>query len=413
MYTLWHLPVCPCSVKAWCSGSSTSNNVCELSDKIPARRDSPGSGQVRDRALCCFCELPNSIAHMADLEIMLAWLGMSPYYDRFVQAGFDSWESLLEITEADLNALGVDHVHRQKLQREIANTRRLAPDIAFVSPINNSVSSSAYPPSSSISSKPEPRLAPSGKRGYRHRPKPDENAPQRPYSAYVLFSNHVREELKDQSLPFTEISRQVGERWQMMSPAEKAAWKQKAAVPWEKYKQDMAEYKTTDNYRNHTKYLAAFDAAPANKKGAIRTQSKHASSSDSTHEKESRSSGASLSQNAQPVQGLPSGQTFQSRNNPVDRAEDLYVGAKRRESAVPISRVRPPAANHNTSTRVARVSQACESCRARKSKCNGERPTCKHCHDLDLECHYEDGKKDKEKKYGCGKARSSHFANAQ
>lgn len=39
---------------------------------------------------------------MADLEVVLSWLGMSQYLDRFVQAGFDSWEMLQEITEEDL-----------------------------------------------------------------------------------------------------------------------------------------------------------------------------------------------------------------------------------------------------------------------------------------------------------------------
>lgn len=39
---------------------------------------------------------------MADLELTLSWLDMSQYLDRFVEAGFDSWETVLEITENDL-----------------------------------------------------------------------------------------------------------------------------------------------------------------------------------------------------------------------------------------------------------------------------------------------------------------------
>ena len=39
---------------------------------------------------------------MADLELTLSWLDMSQYLERFVQAGFDSWETVLEITEDDL-----------------------------------------------------------------------------------------------------------------------------------------------------------------------------------------------------------------------------------------------------------------------------------------------------------------------
>ena len=39
---------------------------------------------------------------MADLELTLSWLEMSHYLERFVEAGFESWETVLEITEDDL-----------------------------------------------------------------------------------------------------------------------------------------------------------------------------------------------------------------------------------------------------------------------------------------------------------------------
>ena len=37
-----------------------------------------------------------------NLELALAWLGLDQYYERFMHAGFDSWETVLEITEYDL-----------------------------------------------------------------------------------------------------------------------------------------------------------------------------------------------------------------------------------------------------------------------------------------------------------------------
>lgn len=40
---------------------------------------------------------------MGDLEITLTWLGMDRYLERFIEAGFDSWETVLEITENDLD----------------------------------------------------------------------------------------------------------------------------------------------------------------------------------------------------------------------------------------------------------------------------------------------------------------------
>lgn len=42
---------------------------------------------------------------MADLELTLSWLGMTKYLDRFVEAGFDSWATVLEITEDDLEVI--------------------------------------------------------------------------------------------------------------------------------------------------------------------------------------------------------------------------------------------------------------------------------------------------------------------
>ena len=47
-----------------------------------------------------------------------------------------------------------------------------------------------------------------------------------------------------------------------------------------------------------------------------------------------------------------------------------------------------------------RVTHACEPCRHRKTKCSGERPTCRHCTDFKIPCFYADGKRDRVKKYG-------------
>lgn len=42
------------------------------------------------------------MAIMAALAPILARLGLGQYLDRFVTEGFDTWETLLEITESDL-----------------------------------------------------------------------------------------------------------------------------------------------------------------------------------------------------------------------------------------------------------------------------------------------------------------------
>lgn len=49
-------------------------------------------------------QIPRSFssATMTDLRLTLSWLELGHYYDRFIQAGFDSWETIMEITEDDL-----------------------------------------------------------------------------------------------------------------------------------------------------------------------------------------------------------------------------------------------------------------------------------------------------------------------
>ncbi|KAI9873594.1 MAG: hypothetical protein M1830_010815 [Pleopsidium flavum] len=90
--------------------------------------------------------------------------------------------------------------------------------------------------------------------------KPDENAPERPPSAYVLFSNKIREGLKDHHLSFTDIAKRVGERWQALSPDEKGPFETQAAAAKEKYNTELARYKTTESYKENVRYLAEFKA---------------------------------------------------------------------------------------------------------------------------------------------------------
>lgn len=206
---------------------------------------------------------------MADLELVLSWLGLSQYHDRFVQAGFDSWETVLEITEDDLEILNVDRGHRRKLQREIARskTRMLDPVVPLAhqalprqSFMQNQFGSSTYNPPTVIQEK----------RTYRHHPKPDLNAPERPYSAYVLFSNKMRENPGMQSRSFTEISRHVGESWQSLTPEEKAGWKQQASLPLEKYKADLEKYQKSESYKEYQRYLVNFKSAQPAKKANVK-----------------------------------------------------------------------------------------------------------------------------------------------
>ncbi|KAG9505923.1 hypothetical protein J7337_002896 [Fusarium musae] len=190
-----------------------------------------------------------------DLESIFAELGLSQYLGAFVEQGFDEWDIILDIQESDLDALGVKLGHRRKLQRRIANARGISPSVSLVTP--------ARPTSEDAKSdsvQPEPtrtELPPDGqgvaKRKYRRHPKPDENAPERPPSAYVLFSN--------------KIAKLVGENWQNLNASEKEAYESQANADKEKYHRDLMDYKKTADYRKYMQYLHEFK-----EKQAKRTQ---------------------------------------------------------------------------------------------------------------------------------------------
>jgi hypothetical protein len=55
-----------------------------------------------------------SLGWMASqLETIFGELGISQYLHAFVDQGFDTWETILDITESDLDALGVKLGHRR------------------------------------------------------------------------------------------------------------------------------------------------------------------------------------------------------------------------------------------------------------------------------------------------------------
>ncbi|KAL1868673.1 hypothetical protein Daus18300_005807 [Diaporthe australafricana] len=204
------------------------------------------------------------------LQEVFGELGISQYLDVFVDQGFDTWETILDITESDLDALGVKLGHRRKLQRRIANARGIAPDAALASPTRASVEDAR----GEVRKSEGPTLPPTDtrengsgvvqKRKYRRHPKPDENAPERAPSAYVLFSNKMREDLKGQNLTFTEIAKLVGENWQGLTQAEKEPYERDAQAAKEKYNRDLAEYKKTPDYKKYLQYLQEFKAKHAN-----------------------------------------------------------------------------------------------------------------------------------------------------
>lgn len=193
------------------------------------------------------------------LEVVFRELGISQYLDAFVDQGFDSWETILDITESDLDALNVKLGHRRKLQRRIANSRGIAPDVALGSPISTrqSIEERLEGPRPE-GAKHDVKESGITKRKYHRHPKRDVHAPERPPSAYVLFSNKMREDLKGRNLTFTEIAKLVGENWQSLTPNEKEPFESQAQQAKEKYNHDLVEYKKTPEYRQYNQYLHEF-----------------------------------------------------------------------------------------------------------------------------------------------------------
>ncbi|KAK8168058.1 hypothetical protein BKA80DRAFT_307881 [Phyllosticta citrichinensis] len=209
---------------------------------------------------------------MTDLRQKLEQLGLTQYFEIFVTEGFDTWETVLDIRESDLDSLNVKLGHRRKLQRAIAESRgipleridRLLPHLRPSSSVDGSYrsddSASESKSGTKRSNPPSNNAGNQAKRKYRRHPKPDENAPDRPASAYVIFSNQMRETLKGQELTFTEIAKLVGERWQTLSPNSREACERQAATAKERYYAELAEYKKTPEYTKYQEYLVQFRA---------------------------------------------------------------------------------------------------------------------------------------------------------
>ena len=203
---------------------------------------------------------------MIELGHIFAELGISQYLQDFVEQGFDTWETILDIKESDFDALGVKLGHRRKLQRKIANSRGFSPATALASPQHPTNCERQPEGPKPVGAKLDNKDGSGGastqgaKRKYRRHPKPDENAPERPPSAYVLFSNKMREDLKGRNLSFTEIAKLVGENWQNLLPSEKEPYEQQAFTAKERFNNELAEYKKTENYKEYSQYLAEFKA---------------------------------------------------------------------------------------------------------------------------------------------------------
>ncbi len=74
--------------------------------------------------------------------------------------------------------------------------------------------------------------------------------------------------MKPQHLAFTEKVKRIGERWQLLTPREKAPYGKAARALKRKYHIKMNAYKMTENYRGYQEYLVEFKINSVGKRGA-------------------------------------------------------------------------------------------------------------------------------------------------
>lgn len=96
------------------------------------------------------------------------------------------------------------------------------------------------------------------KRKYRRHAKPDRNAPIKPPSAYIMFSNDSRAELKNKNLSFAELAKIVGDQWKNLSHIEKQSYERRAMRAKDEYLAALEQYRQTPQYHRYQEYLNEF-----------------------------------------------------------------------------------------------------------------------------------------------------------
>ncbi|KAI8987472.1 hypothetical protein BDF20DRAFT_832403 [Mycotypha africana] len=118
------------------------------------------------------------------------------------------------------------------------------------------------------------------KRKYRRHAKPDRYAPVKPPSAYIMFSNDARAQLKDKNLSFAELAKIVGEQWKNLSHGERQNYERMAMRAKDEYLAALEQYRQTPQYERYQEYLSDFKAKQeaANRLiGRVRKRAKHPS----------------------------------------------------------------------------------------------------------------------------------------
>jgi HMG (high mobility group) box len=78
------------------------------------------------------------------------------------------------------------------------------------------------------------------------KPKKDPNAPKKPLTSFMLFSNEVRSEIKKENpdMSFGELGKKIGELFRALSSEKKQKYEDMAKREKERYKKALMEYES-------------------------------------------------------------------------------------------------------------------------------------------------------------------------
>ncbi|WAQ92026.1 hypothetical protein PtA15_15A420 [Puccinia triticina] len=96
----------------------------------------------------------------------------------------------------------------------------------------------------------------------------DPNAPKRPASAYILFQNAVRQEMRaaNPTADYKELARQIGDRWKNLSEEAKRPWSEAGKLAMTSWNIQNKEYKTSHPEITSPHNQTAVHSAPAPRK---------------------------------------------------------------------------------------------------------------------------------------------------
>ncbi|KAF2876379.1 hypothetical protein BDV95DRAFT_602369 [Massariosphaeria phaeospora] len=215
-----------------------------------------------------------------ELGTVLARLGLGQYEEILRENGFETWRDVTAILEIDLAELGFKLGDRRKLQGAIHEYSSSNPSHAGDSASSRPLSSEGLPLVGEISDR--THHAARTTRRYRRHPRPDPSAPQKPKTAYVLFGEQVRQDPALNSSSFAELAKETGKRWRELSDKERQdAWERPVANKLQQYKEELNDYKQTEDYKTYQTYLDDFKQGRPNPESILPPKHKASSTGES------------------------------------------------------------------------------------------------------------------------------------